>query len=189
MASPDSSKECESFVTISTPPHRGEEAHDCAVRNGTPFEGLLLKRQEREFCNRQGGGVSAAVASDKTAGGQRSMTDSDRSARLSAVSSNFQLAVLRAQELERGGTWAGGRLVRWSGGGGGNTCLPSIHVSAMDPVGCIACMHVREGSWRTGGSFPFVSVMSYTLLPSSRAFLLPRSRLRWALHTNPHRPT
>lgn len=32
------------------------------------------------------------------------MTDSDRSARLSAVSTNFRLAVQRAQELERSGT-------------------------------------------------------------------------------------
>lgn len=33
------------------------------------------------------------------------MTDSDRSARLTAVSNNFQVAVRRAQELEKTGTY------------------------------------------------------------------------------------
>lgn len=35
------------------------------------------------------------------------MTDSDRTARLSAVSTNFQVAVRRAQELERSGACHG----------------------------------------------------------------------------------
>ncbi len=64
------------------------------------------------------------------------MSDSDRSARLLAVSNNFQMAVRRSQELERSGTllsWVGAMkgymgVVEAAGGktGGGDTTKGSM---------------------------------------------------------------